>query len=140
MNPKQGFRSFVAFFIWGDVLNIEKTKSFYKKIKSDELCNCAYCQNYFREIKASYPTLTEYLNNLGIDIEKPFETMPLEPDESGYIEYICAQYIVCGTPDDFVKETVGLVKVDIAESHPSTAIEENHFLIEVYPIRLKWVM
>ena len=112
--------------IWGDVLNIEKTKSFYKKIKSDDLCNCAYCQNYFREIKASYTTLTE--------------SMPLEPDESGYIEYICAQYIVCGTPDDFMKETVGSVEVDIAESHPSTAIEENHFLIEVYPIRLKWVM
>ncbi len=121
-------------------MDIEKTKEFYNQIKAEDLCSCDYCQNYIREIKSSYPILAEYLNHLGIDIEKPFETMPLEPDKSGYIEYICSQYIVCGTPDDFMKVTVNSVIVDIAESHPSTTIEEIHFVIEVYPISLKWVM
>ena len=121
-------------------MDIERTKEFYNQIKADDLCNCVYCQNYIREIKSTYPKVSEYLSRLGVDIEKPFETMPLEPDRSGYIEYICSQYIVYGTPDDFIKMMVDSVCVDIAESHPATTIEGVHFVIEIYPIRLKWVM
>lgn len=121
-------------------MDVEKTKEFYNQMKADELCNCAYCQNYIREIKSTYPKVSEYLSRLGVDIEKPFETMPLEPDKSGYIEYISSQYIVCGTSDDFMKVAVDSVSVDIAESHPATTVEEVHFVVEIYPIRLKWVM
>lgn len=88
-----------------------------------------------------FPTLVaEYLFSLGVDIEKPFETMPLEPDETGCIEYISAQYIVCGEPDDFIKTVIGHVNVCVAGTHPSTQINEANFVIEVYPVRLKWVM
>ena len=66
--------------------------------------------------------------------------MSLEPDKSGYIDYLCAQYIVFGNPDDFAKARVGSVDVSIAEMHPSTQTEEPHFVIEASPIRLKWVM
>ena len=121
-------------------MDIKKTKEFYRQIKSDDLCNCTYCKNYIREIKSTYPKVSEYLSRLGVDIEKPFETMPLEPDKSGDIEYICSQYIVCGTPDDFMKVMVDSISVDIAKSHPEATTEEVHFVIEIYPIRLKWVM
>ena len=53
-------------------MNVEKTKAFYEKINHDDLCSCAYCQNYIKEIRSSYPTLAEYLERLGVDIEKPF--------------------------------------------------------------------
>ena len=66
--------------------------------------------------------------------------MPLEPENSGSIDYLCAEYIVFGKPDDFAKVKVGSVDVSIAEMHPSTQTEEPHFVIEAYPIRLKWVM
>ena len=121
-------------------LDIKRTKSYYEEISNHDLCDCAYCQNYVHEIKAAYPEIAEFLFSLGIDIEKPFETMPLEPDETGYIEYISAQYIVCGEPDDFVKTAIGSVNVDVAGAHPSTQINEAHFDIEIYPVRLKWVM
>ena len=121
-------------------MDIEGTKSYYDHIINRDLCDCAYCQNYVREIKVTYPKVAEYLCSLGIDIEKPFETMPLEPDEAGYIEYISAQYIVYGEPDDFVKTVIGSVNVDVSDTHPSTQINEAHFVIEIYPIRLKWVM
>lgn len=121
-------------------LDIEGTKSYYDHIINRDLCDCAYCQNYVREIKVTYPKVAEYLCSLGIDIEKPFETMPLEPDEAGYIEYISAQYIVYGEPDDFVKTVIGSVHVDVADTHPTTQINEAHFVIEIYPVRLKWVM
>lgn len=121
-------------------MNVQKTKEYYEKLNTDDLCQCDYCRNYYKQIKSAYPLLAEYLLNLGVDIEKPFETGPLEPDEDGYIEYIFIQYIVYGGCDDFEKTTINAINVDIAKSHPSTEIKETHFVIEVYPIHLKWVM
>ena len=77
---------------------------------------------------------------MGVDIEMPFETMPLEPDKDGYIEYIAAQYIVFGECKGIEKTTISSVNIEIAEDYPMTQIEELHFVIEIYPIRLKWVM
>lgn len=104
---------------------------------AEALCDCVYCCNYIREIRNAYPRVAEYLLTLGVDIEKPFETIPLEPDETGYIEYISSQYIIIGNPDDFDKTVIDTVTVDITDSHPSTGIDKPHFVIEIYPVRLK---
>lgn len=65
--------------------------------------------------------------------------MPLNPDKTGYIEYISGQYIVYGEPDDFVKKVIGNVSVNLTDLHPDTGINEAHFVIEISPVRLKWV-
>lgn len=96
-------------------MNIEETKQYYSSLTSEALCGCVYCRNYIREIKNAYPKIAEYLLTFGIDIEKPFETIPLEPDETGYIEYISSQYIIIGNPDDFDKEETGFVENDMKE-------------------------
>lgn len=119
-------------------MNAEKTRAFYSKLNSQDVCGCAYCQNYVRQIRAAYPAVADYLSRLGVDIEKPLETMPLEPDEAGELEYAGPQYIVCGTPDGFAETQIGSVHVGIATSYPSTGLEEPHFVIELYPIKLKW--
>lgn len=121
-------------------MDIEGTKSYYEQISNRDLCDCTYCQNYISKVRVTYPEVAKYLSSLGIDIEKPFETMPLEPDEMGYIEYISAQYIVFGELDDFVKIVIGSVNVDVADTHPSTQINEDHFVIQIYPLRLQWIM
>lgn len=121
-------------------MDIQRTREFYDRLGCDAVCDCAYCQNYVRQIREEYPAVADYLRELGVDIEKPFETMPLEPEPDGYIEYIGAQYIVCGKPEGFEAAVVGAVRVGLAESHPSTRVEEPHFVIEIDPIRLKWVM
>lgn len=108
-------------------------------MRNHDICGCAYCKNYVHEIKGAYPELAEYLFTLGIDIEKPFEALPLEPDEFGRIEY-AALYVVYGKPDGFTKTVIGTVTIDLADSHPSTEIKEAHFVIEIYPVRLKWGM
>ncbi len=124
-----------------EILNMDnnRTKLYDKQLSEHNLCDCAYCRNYTREIITTYPELTEYLSSLGVAIEKPFETMPLEPDETGYVEYTVL-YIICGKTDDFTKTAVGSVTVDIADSYPSTELKEEHFVIEVYPVRLKWIV
>ena len=121
-------------------MDMKRTQDYYEQLSYDDSCSCAYCQNYIRQIKCEYPVIAEYLQELGIDIENPFETMPLEPDSDGYIEYITAQYIVCGEQTGFERITIDSVSIDIADLHPSTRIEKPHFIIEIYPIRLKWVM
>ena len=121
-------------------VDLEKTKQYYSSLKQDDLCDCNYCKNYCQQVKTEFPEIASYLASLGIDIEKPFETMPLEPDEMGYIEYISAEYIVYGEPDGFVKTVIDSVTVDVTDTHPSTQINEAHFVIEIYPVRLKWII
>lgn len=122
-------------------MNTEKTREFYRHLKNDDLCQCDYCKNYIREIRAAYPEVAEYLKKMGVDIEKPFETMPLEPDENdNIIEYICGQYVVMGSIENFQACRVNGVGVDIAINHPSTGISDEHFVIEIYPVFLKWII
>lgn len=118
-------------------MSIEKTREFYKNF--DDLCDCAYCTNYIREIKKSYEDLTSYLEKIGVDIEKPFETMPGE-SENGQVEYFAVQYIVIGDKKDFLKTKLGEVVIDLAKSHPDPNLDDKYYVIEVGPIKLEWTI
>lgn len=118
-------------------MNVEKTRAYYNDLHEERRCSCAYCRNYEREIARAYPALTETLEEMGIDIEKPFETMPLEPDADG-IDYIGAQYLVLGEKTGFQRTRVGDVVIDLAGTHPTTDLKEAHFVIEVGPVHLPW--
>ncbi len=119
-------------------MNCEKTREFY--LSYEDICPCIYCQNYIKEIRGTYPLVAEYLEKLGVNIEKPFETIPLDPDENGNIEYVCGQYVVFGNKNKFIEKSIGGVNISISEIHPSTGIKESHFVIEIYPICLKWTI
>ena len=97
-------------------MDIEKTKAYYDSLNSGDLCTCDYCRNYYKEIKSAYPALAEYLRKMGVDIEKPLETMP------------------------FHRSAVSGVHIGIAESHPMTNVSDEHFVMELWPIRLRWTM
>ena len=87
-------------------MDIERTKRFYRDLKRSNLCDCAYCRNYVNEAAKAYPAVTAYLQTLGVDIAKPFETMPLELDEDGRMPYIGPQYLVFGEEEGFAAATV----------------------------------
>lgn len=118
-------------------MTIEKTRDFYKNY--DDLCDCAYCRNYIREIKKSYPDLVAFLDKIGVDVEKPFETMPGEL-ENNFIEYFGVQYLVIGDKKDFSKSNLGEVTIDLAKSFPDPGLDCNYYVIEVGPIKLKWTI
>lgn len=46
-------------------MDIEKTRLFYEQLSPDNLCNCEYCQNYFKEVRKTYPKVAEYLDSIG---------------------------------------------------------------------------
>ena len=39
-----------------NALDVEKTKSYYNQIRSEDLCDCDYCRNNIHEVEAAYPT------------------------------------------------------------------------------------
>lgn len=124
-------------------MDIERTKRFYRDLKRSNLCDCAYCRNYVNEVAKAYPAVTAYLQTLGVDIAKPFETMPLELDEAGRMPYIGPQYLVFGEEEGFAAATVrdvNDVEVRLTQSHPGDNIQEPHFVIEIFPIFLPWTV
>ena len=120
-------------------VDITKTKEYYTAIADSELCDCSYCRNYRLQIKSAYPEVAEYLASWGVHIQKPFETSPLEPDENGMLEYCGSQYVVFGNCAPDYHHKIGNVEFRVATSYPSTGVEQEHFVIELFPIKLKYV-
>ena len=119
-------------------VDIAKTKEYYAAIADSELCDCSYCRNYRLQIKSAYREVAEYLTTLGVDIQKPFETSPLESDENGMLEYCCCQYIAFGNCEPNYHHRIGNVEFRMATSYPKTGIEQEHFVLEFYPIKLEF--
>ena len=117
-------------------MNIEKTRQYYEQLTEEDICDCAYCQNYVKEVKTAYVKLTAYLDKLGIDVEKPFEAIPVGLTD-GKMFYSGVQYVVLGQ-DDFEETVIDEVNIFITDSHPMTGISEDHFVIEIAPVYLRW--
>ena len=54
--------------------------------------------------------------------------------------YPIAQYVVCGNSNDFADKVIDEVTIDISEFHPTPTLDEEYFVIDVYPIKLKWIL
>ncbi|MBR0385137.1 MAG: hypothetical protein IJI05_01155 [Erysipelotrichaceae bacterium] len=118
-------------------MNIEKTREYYRSLTAQDICDCEYCQNYVRGIKRDYPELAEYFDGMGVDIEKPFEVIPIDVFD-GKALYAGVQYVIMGSRDDFTATRVNGVTVDVAESHPYVEIKDEFFVVETGEISLKW--
>ena len=106
----------------GTIINVdaEKTRQYYQAMGPGEPCSCNDCKNYCARVKAAYPAAAEYLAGLGVEIEKPLETSPLEPGADGMMEYCACQYVVLGSCEENYRHTVGGVEVCKARFYPGT--------------------
>lgn len=118
------------------VMNAEKTKQYYDHLTDKDICRCAYCQNYVRKIRSAYPKLAGFLDGMGVNIEKPFEAIPV-----GFVNemmlYSGVQYVIIGSADDFRQVSIDNADIFITDSHPMTDVKEDHFVIEISPVLLK---
>lgn len=123
----------------GTIINVdaEKTRQYYQAMGPGELCSCNDYKNYCARVKVAYPAAAEYLAGLGVEIEKPLETSPLEPGADGMMEYRACQYVVLGSCEENYRHTIGGVEVCKARFYPETGVKEEHFVLELSPIRLK---
>lgn len=115
-------------------IDLVKTREYYNLLSSDLLCDCAYCKLYYLKARKEFSELAVWLERYGVDIEKPFEVMSLEPDENGMLDYIGVQYIVFGVYSNYNSYHIGNFNIRIAYSYPSTEVSEEHFVLEVFPI------
>ena len=115
-------------------IDIVKTKEYYNSLPLDMLCDCDYYKLYCFKSRKEFSELALWLDKYGVDIEKPFEVMSLESDESGMRDYIGVQYIVFGTFSNDNSYYVGDFNIKIAYSHPDTGISDEHFVLEVIPM------
>lgn len=122
-------------------VDIEKSREYYK---THSLCECAYCRNYYAQIKDKLPKLGEFLDGFGVDVSKPDEIMSFETDNG--INYINVDYTVCGTV-----EVMGKYEIDIYDSlFLSIVITDGfaspneqtgkYFTVSVMGIELPWVL
>ena len=116
--------------------DIEKTRAYYRSLGPENTCSCDYCRNYCARVKAAYPEVARYLDSLGVDIEKPFEILLPEPIEDGYLEYSVCQYVIFGNGPEVFTRRIGDVTFGRSDCHPNTKMDEEHFVLDVYSIRL----
>lgn len=120
-------------------VNVAATKAYYRNIVDASLCDCGYCRSYRLQIKSAFPEVAVCLDSFGIDIEKPFETSPLEPDANGILTYCGCQYVVFGKCERGFVHKIENVEFRVAASHPCTGIEQAHFVLEIYPVALRYI-
>lgn len=113
-------------------MDFEGTKRYYEQLTEEDLCRCEYCRTYIREIRNALPRLAADLERLGVDIEKPFEVIPLD-ETADEMAYLAVQYVVIGSAEGFEETAADDMDVFITDSHPMTNIEEDHFVIEIVP-------
>lgn len=119
--------------------DVPATRKYYSSLSPSDLCSCDYCKCYRHQIRKAYPQIADYLHHLGADIEKPFETSPLEPDPEGFLEYCGCQYIVFGScPPDY-SFRLSDITLRVTTRHPHTGLDLPHFVLEFYPIKLKFL-
>ncbi|MBE6678798.1 MAG: hypothetical protein E7597_08405 [Ruminococcaceae bacterium] len=74
-------------------VDVEETKQYYESIT---LCNCVGCSNFYLQVKTAYPSVAEFLNKFGVNIEKPDEIFWTDI-ENGVILYNTIDYTVSGS-------------------------------------------
>ena len=113
-------------------VNKELTKKYYDDYSP---CTCDCCKNYCLQIEKRYPEVCAFLKGLNVDVLKPFELMFIEEEDK--IKYIGCMYVVYGTVDENYKKEIKGITFEINKNnHPSTGIEEAHFVLDFGAIEL----
>lgn len=120
-------------------VDVEKTREYYK---THSICDCAYCQNFYAQVKNRLPKLDEFLSEFGVDISRPDEINSLEMDN--YIDYFTADYTVCGNVESMGEHKIDIhdnlfFGIDITNGYltPNEQAGE-YFTISVTQIKLPW--
>ena len=116
--------------------DIMKNKEYYSSERS-EPCDCVYCKNYCRKIRAAYPRIAAYLDSMGVDIGRPLELIFFEDEINRTVCYYGCQYVVYGTCEDSFSIVIdGISFIKNIDCHPSTDIHEDHFVLDFGEITL----
>ncbi len=126
---------------WKFSVDVEKTKAYYK---TNSLCECSNCCNFYAQIEEKLPKLKEFLSEFGVDISRPDESSSVELENS--IDYLSVDYTVCGEIIEESKKEIYIsdnVCVGMFVYNDSISPNEQtgeHFTFSVSKLELPWVL
>ena len=125
---------------WEFSIDIDTTKEYYRTYSG--LCNCDGCKNFCQAIRGYSAELTEFLEQFGVDIEKPIEAMWFVVDKQSKTVDYTAYYAVHGTAAKGSYEidfrTINVV-VQPPKNSPNTKMPEPYFVFQIFNLLLPWV-
>ena len=124
-------------------VDIEKTKDYYL---TRTLCDCDECQNYYCQAENTFPKLTSFLLDFGIDIARPDEICSIY--NKGKVDYLAIAYtavgecVQCGQYEFDIEDGGLFLNLVINKNpvYPNEQEDTQCFEIVVYNIRLSWVL
>lgn len=130
------------------LIDIEDTKEHYKNL---ELCECSTCQNFYTQIKGKFPKLEAFLEEFGIDVEKPDEIDGAYLDN--HAEYVWIDYTVSGRMEAIDGHKVAYeeqLELEL-DDFPATIVISEHFIfpnkregecfaVSIKGLSLPWVL
>ena len=92
-------------------VDVEKTKDFYASaVASNEICSCPCCQYFPNAIMSCSTIIVDFLNNLGVDPQKPGEVFGDKYNCSGWYHIVCTLLngrvdgVVCDSSNAFIPD------------------------------------
>ena len=116
-------------------VQIENTEKWYKE--ENELCQCDYCRVFRKSFRSCYGATADLLSFYGVDVTKPLEISPAEP-EGDMITYNTVQYVLKGSTNITRNHLIEGLVMHKAEAYPSYKRAENTFVIQLEGVRLPW--
>lgn len=126
---------------WEFNVDIDITKEYYRTYS--DLCECDGCKNFYQTIQSYSAELTAFLEQFGIDVEKPIEAMWFAVDKQSKMINYTAYYSIHGTATngkyeiDF--ETINIV-VQPPKNSPNTEMLEPYFVFQIFNLLLPWAL
>lgn len=113
----------------------------------EELCDCAYCRNYYKGFKSKYPKTATFIKRFGLDVNNPLEIMPHQYNKKDNKFEYTSYYPVKGEIfEDKININMENLQIFLMKgSHrnnpcPNPHMEEPYFLIEITDIKLHWTL
>jgi len=129
-------------FGWKFSFDKNITQNYYEN--DSDLCKCESCQNFYKNINAVSDDIRNFIEQFGIDINKPIELESIIADKSKDVVEYTVYYAVNGNAisstgtDILLGESI--VQIIPNEISPNTDIPKPYFVFAISNLWLPWTV
>ena len=108
------------------------------------MCQCESCKNFYKNIKFVSDDIRSFIEQFGIDINKPIEQQSIIADKTKKIVENTVYYAVIGEAIALNNSNIpigqSIVQIIPKEISPNTDISQPYFVFSVSDIWLPWTV
>ena len=127
-------------FGWKFSFDKNITQNYYENYS--DLCKCESCQNFYKNINAVSDVIRNFIEQFGIDINKPIELESIIADKSKDIVEYTVYYAVNGNATSLISNDIlfgeSIVQIIPDEISPNTYISKPYFVFAISNLWLPW--